>query len=77
MNQYNVAYYEDGSSVVVLNIPYEDLMRLPRDQRKNHIVAEFKVRGVLSLKVAEVWATKIAEQLSQFENANAAVAKML
>ena len=78
MNQYNVGYYEGGQiGVVVVDMPLDDLMKLPKDDHKKHVVAEFKVRGVLSAKVADVWAKKIAEQLNQFENANAAIAKML
>ena len=78
MSQYDVGYYEGGQTgVVVVDMPLEDLTKLPKDEHKKHVVAEFKVRGVLSAKVADVWAKKIAEQLNQFENANAAVAKML
>ena len=78
MSQYDVGYYEGGQTgVVVVDMPLEDLLKLPKDEHKKHVVAEFKVRGVLSVKVADVWAKKIAEQLNQFENANAAVAKML
>ena len=78
MSQYDVGYYEGGQTgVVVVDMPLEDLMKLPKDECQKHVVVEFKVRGVLSAKVADVWAKKIAEQLNQFENANAAVAKML
>ena len=78
MSQYDVGYYEGGQTgVVVVDMPLEDLMKLPKDEQKKHVVAEFKVRGVLSVKVADVLAKKIAEQLNQFENANAAVAKMI
>ena len=77
MSQYEVAYYEDGQGVVVTDIPFDILMGLPKEMRSKHIVVEFKVRGVLSIKVVDVWAKKIAEQLNQFENANAAVAKMI
>ena len=78
MSQYDVGYYVGGKTgVVVVDIPLNELMKLPADAHGKHVVAEFKVRGVLSAKVAEVWAKKIAEQLNQFEAANAAVAKML
>ncbi len=76
MSQYDVGYY-DQTGVVVIDMPIGDLLKLPKDEHKKHIVAEFKVRGVLSAKVADVWAKKIAEQLNQFETANATVAKML
>ncbi len=78
MSHYAVGYYEGGKTgVVVVDMPLEDLVKLPTDEHKKHVVVEFKVRGVLSTKVADVWAKKIAEQLNQFETANAAVAKML
>lgn len=78
MSQYDVGYYDGGQTgVVVVDIPLDNLMKLPKDEHKKHVVVEFKVRGVLSAKVADVWAKKIADQLNQFENANAAVAKML
>lgn len=77
MSQYAVAYYENSQGVVVVDIPFDTLMGLPKEVRAKHIVVEFKVRGVLSAKVADVWAKKIAEQLNQFETANATVAKML
>lgn len=77
MSEYAVAYYENSQGVVVVDIPFDTLMGLPKEVRTKHIVVEFKVRGVLSAKVADVWAKKIAEQLNQFETANATVAKML
>ena len=78
MSQYDVGYHEGGQTgIVVVDIPMDALLRLPKEMHSKHIVVEFKVRGVLSTKVADVWAKKIAEQLNQFESANAAVAKML
>ncbi len=78
MSQYDVGYYEGGQTgIVVIDIPVDALLRLPKKMHSEHVVVEFKVRGVLSAKVADVWAKKIAEQLNQFETANATVAKML
>lgn len=79
MTTYDVGYYRNSGNerVVVINMPLDDLLKLAPATQQQHIVAEFKVRGVLSSQVAEVWAKKMAEQLNQFETANAAVAKML
>lgn len=78
MSQYDVGYYEGSQpSIVVVDMPLNELMKLPKDEHRKHVVAEFKVRGVLSAKVADVWAEKVADQLNKFEAANAAVAKML
>ncbi len=54
MSQYDVAYYENSQGVVVVDIPFDTLMGLPKEARTKHIVVEFKVRGVLSAKVADV-----------------------
>jgi len=78
MSQYNVAYYENGATgVVVIDMPLDKLKELPTEEQKKHLVVEFKVRGLVTSTVADVWAKKIAEQLNGFEAANAAVAKML
>ena len=78
MSQYEVGYYGGGrDGVLVVDVPMKELMKMSATEQQKHIVVEFKVRGLITTKVANVWAKKIAEQLNQFENANAAVAKMI
>ena len=74
MSTYSVAYSD--TRVVVLDMPLDELRKLPSAKQDAHIVAELKISGTMTRKVADIFAEKIAEQLNQFEIANAAVAKM-
>ena len=76
MTKYTVALSNDETRVIVIDMPLDQLKKLEPARQKQHVVAEFNSRGVLTPMVANIWANKIAEQLNQFENANAAVAKM-
>ena len=76
MTKYTVALSNDETRVIVIDMPLDQLKKLEPARQKQHVVAEFNARGVMTPKVAYVWAEKIAEQLDQFETANVAAAKM-
>jgi len=75
--KYSAVYSTDEKRVLVIDMPLNELKKLSGAQQKEHVLVEFNASGVMTPKVIDIWAKKIAEQLNQFENANAAVAKML
>lgn len=70
----------DGSfkvaSAAVLDVPDNVYSKLEGPAQENHILVRIRVGGMISQRLAETYVQQIADQLNQFDAANAAVAKL-
>lgn len=72
----NVSGSFRARSAAVLDVPDNVYSKLEGAAREKHILVEIRVGGMISQRLAETYVQQIADQLNQFDTANAAVAKL-
>ncbi len=65
-----------ASHAFVTDLSTEDFKLLDPADRDKHMLVKIRIDGMLSKKLAETYATQIADQLNQFDIANLAAAKL-
>lgn len=64
------------NTAVVVDISNEAYAKLDPPAREKHILVRVRLGGMISQRLAEAYVQQIADQLNQFDAANAAVAKL-
>ena len=65
-----------GNMHIVVDVPIEEFNDMGYEDRLTHCLVRINSGGMISATLARTWADTIAEQLNQFDVANAAVAKL-
>lgn len=65
-----------ANSAAVLDVPDDVFLKLEGPAQKAHILVQVRIGGMISQRLAETYVQQIADQLNQFDAANAAVAKL-
>lgn len=61
---------------VVLDVTPDTYNKMTGHERMKHRLVQITSGGMISPMLAEAWVTQIADQLNQFDVANATVAKL-
>lgn len=65
-----------GDLFVVIDVEPDAYNKLDAGDRMKHRLVQIASGGMISPVLANTWVTQIADQLNQFDVANAAVAKL-
>lgn len=65
-----------GDTFVVIDVEPDVYNQLDKNARSKHWLVQITSGGMISPTLANTWVVQIADQLNQFDVANAAVAKL-
>lgn len=60
----------------VVDVPKKDYAKMQQHEREAHQIVRIRLGGMMSERLAATYVRQIADQLNQFDIANAAVAKL-
>lgn len=61
----------------VLDVSRKDYAKMQQQERETHQVVRIRLGGMMSERLAATYVRQIADQLNQFDAANATVAKLI
>ena len=65
-----------GDTFVVIDVEPDVYNKMEQSDRAKHLLVQVQSGGMISPTLANTWVVQMADQLNQFDVANAAVAKL-